>query len=87
MKRTTLMAASALVWAATAVLASVPGEGPPPAAEGTTYLGGAEMTYELFERTIEKNPGAVVTEYSWDATSCDPCPEPPPTIQTLSKSG
>lgn len=31
----------------------------------------------LFERTIEKNPGAVVTEYAWDATSCDPCPEPP----------
>ena len=31
----------------------------------------------LFERTIEKNPGAVVTEYSWDATTCDPCPEPP----------
>jgi len=31
----------------------------------------------LFERTTEKNPGAVVTEYSWDATSCDPCPEPP----------
>jgi len=31
----------------------------------------------LFERTIEKNPGAVVTEDSWDATSCDPCPEPP----------
>ncbi len=31
----------------------------------------------LFERTMEKNPGAVVTEYSWDATTCDPCPEPP----------
>jgi len=31
----------------------------------------------LFERTIEKNPGAVVTEYAWDATTCDPCPEPP----------
>ena len=31
----------------------------------------------LFERTLEKNPGAVVTEYSWDATTCDPCPEPP----------
>jgi hypothetical protein len=31
----------------------------------------------LFERTTEKNPGAVVTEYAWDATSCDPCPEPP----------
>ena len=31
----------------------------------------------LFERTTEKNPGAVVTEYAWDATTCDPCPEPP----------
>jgi len=31
----------------------------------------------LFERTREKNPGAVVTEYAWDASSCDPCPEPP----------
>jgi hypothetical protein len=31
----------------------------------------------LFERTIEKNRGAVVTEYAWDATTCDPCPEPP----------
>jgi hypothetical protein len=31
----------------------------------------------LFERTVQKNPGAVVTEYAWDATSCDPCPEPP----------
>jgi hypothetical protein len=31
----------------------------------------------LFDRTIEKNPGAVVTEYSWDASTCDPCPGPP----------
>jgi hypothetical protein len=31
----------------------------------------------LFDRTIEKNPKAVVTEYSWDASSCDPCPTPP----------
>lgn len=31
----------------------------------------------LFERTVNENPGAVVTEYAWDATSCDPCPEPP----------
>ena len=31
----------------------------------------------LFERTREKNPGAVVTEYAWDASTCDPCPEPP----------
>jgi hypothetical protein len=30
----------------------------------------------LFDRTIEKNPGAVVTEYAWDASTCDPCPGP-----------
>jgi MYXO-CTERM domain-containing protein len=30
----------------------------------------------LFDRTLEKNPHAVVTEYSWDASSCDPCPTP-----------
>jgi hypothetical protein len=30
----------------------------------------------LFDRTIEKTPKAVVTEYSWDAGSCDPCPGP-----------
>src|SRR6185436_1640105 len=29
-----------------------------------------------FDRTIEKNPGAVITEYAWDASSCDPCPGP-----------
>ena len=31
----------------------------------------------LFDRTLEKIPKAVVTEYSWDASSCDPCPSPP----------
>ena len=31
----------------------------------------------LFKKTVGANKGAVVTEYSWDATSCDPCPEPP----------
>jgi uncharacterized protein (TIGR03382 family) len=36
-----------------------------------------EFYAALFDRTLEKNPGAVVTEYSWDASSCDPCPEPP----------
>jgi len=41
----------------------------------------------LFERTIEKNPGAVVTEYSWDATSCDPCPEPPLRADELATLG
>jgi hypothetical protein len=30
----------------------------------------------LYDRTIEKNPGAVVTEYAWQATTCDPCPGP-----------
>ncbi|MEZ4262960.1 MAG: DUF2330 domain-containing protein [Polyangiaceae bacterium] len=28
----------------------------------------------LFDRTLEKNPRAVVTEYAWQATNCDPCP-------------
>jgi hypothetical protein len=36
-----------------------------------------EFYAALFDRTLEKNPGAVVTEYSWDAASCDPCPTPP----------
>ncbi|MBL0215766.1 MAG: DUF2330 domain-containing protein [Myxococcales bacterium] len=30
----------------------------------------------VFDRTLEKNPGAVVTEYAWQATTCDPCPGP-----------
>jgi len=30
----------------------------------------------LFDRTVEKNPGSVVTEYAWQATTCDPCPGP-----------
>ncbi len=30
----------------------------------------------LYDRTLEKNPGAVVTEYAWQATTCDPCPGP-----------
>jgi hypothetical protein len=35
-----------------------------------------EFYAALFDRTLEKNPGAVVTEYAWDASSCDPCPGP-----------
>ena len=31
----------------------------------------------LFDKTIEVNHGAAVTEYAWAATSCDPCPTPP----------
>jgi len=30
----------------------------------------------LFDRTVEMHPGAVVTEYAWQATTCDPCPGP-----------
>ncbi|HEY1546189.1 MAG TPA: DUF2330 domain-containing protein [Kofleriaceae bacterium] len=30
----------------------------------------------LFDATVEKHPGAVITEYSWGASSCDPCPGP-----------
>jgi hypothetical protein len=33
---------------------------------------------ELFDATLEKmNRRAVVTEYAWQTTSCDPCPSPP----------
>ncbi len=38
----------------------------------------AEFYAALFDKTIEANPGAVVTEYAWTATRsyhCDPCPE------------
>ncbi|MCS6902162.1 MAG: DUF2330 domain-containing protein, partial [Myxococcales bacterium] len=30
----------------------------------------------LFDLTVEKNPRAVVTEYAWSASTCDPCPGP-----------
>ncbi len=30
----------------------------------------------LFDRTLEKHPGSVVTEYAWQASTCDPCPGP-----------
>jgi MYXO-CTERM domain-containing protein len=36
----------------------------------------AQFYVALFDATLEKNPSAVVTEYSWDASSCDPCPGP-----------
>ena len=35
-----------------------------------------EFYAALFDRTVQQNPGAVVTEYSWAAGSCDPCPGP-----------
>jgi hypothetical protein len=30
----------------------------------------------LFDATLAKHPHAVVTEYAWDAMTCDPCPGP-----------
>ncbi len=41
----------------------------------------------LFDRTLEKNPKAVVTEYSWDASTCDPCPLPALTYAELATLG
>jgi MYXO-CTERM domain-containing protein len=35
-----------------------------------------EFYAALYDKTVEKNPGAVVTEYAWQATTCDPCPGP-----------
>ena len=46
-----------------------------------------EFYAALFDRTLEKNPGAVVTEYAWDAGSCDPCPEPPLTASEVATLG
>jgi hypothetical protein len=41
----------------------------------------------LFDRTLLKNPRAVVTEYSWASASCDPCPIPPLTESDLTILG
>jgi len=35
-----------------------------------------EFYTTLFDKTLEENPGAVITEYSWNAGTCDPCPGP-----------
>jgi len=41
-----------------------------------------EFYAALFDKTIEANPGAVITEYAWKASpqlgKCDPCPPTPP---------
>ncbi len=45
-----------------------------------------EFYAALFDHTLERVPNAVVTEYSWDSGSCDPCPGPtldPGDIATL----
>jgi hypothetical protein len=37
----------------------------------------------LFDRTLERHPGAVITEYAWGANNCDPCPGPVLTASDL----
>jgi hypothetical protein len=51
-------------------------------ADATRNQFGAFYT-KLFEDTLRKHPRAVVTEYAWQATSCDPCPTPPLTQAEL----
>jgi hypothetical protein len=41
----------------------------------------------LFDETLEKNPRSVVTEYSWDAGTCDPCPTPALSTNELATLG
>lgn len=36
----------------------------------------ASFYASVFDRVLERAEGAVVTEYSWSASSCDPCPGP-----------
>jgi len=37
----------------------------------------ASFYAQLFDETVQRHPRSVVTEYSWAAGSCDPCPTPP----------
>ena len=41
----------------------------------------------LFDRVMEEHPGAVVTEYAWDASTCDPCPGPTLSARDLDALG
>ena len=41
----------------------------------------------LFDDTVHAHPKAVVTEYSWDAATCDPCPGPALSAQDLATLG
>ncbi len=41
----------------------------------------------LFDATLEKTPKAVVTEYAWNAASCDPCPGPTLTEEDFATLG
>ena len=42
---------------------------------------------QLFDTTLARNAGAVVTEYAWQATTCDPCTGPTLQPQELATLG
>lgn len=42
-----------------------------------------EFYAALFDETMRRNPRSVVTEYSWQASGCDPCPGPVLTASDL----
>jgi hypothetical protein len=41
----------------------------------------------LFDATMAQNPKAVITEYAWQASNCDPCPRDPLTAADLMTLG
>lgn len=41
----------------------------------------------LFDSVLEAYPRSVVTEYAWQAGSCDPCPTPPLSMEELATLG
>jgi hypothetical protein len=55
-------------------------------AEGARNQFGGFYT-ALFDATVAQNPRAVVTEYAWQPTSCDPCPTPPLDMGDLATLG
>jgi MYXO-CTERM domain-containing protein len=46
-----------------------------------------EFYAALFDATLAKHAGAVVTEYAWDANTCDPCPGPTLSYSDLATLG
>ena len=46
-----------------------------------------ELYAALFDATLARNPKAIVTEYSWQSSSCDPCPAPALTAAEVASLG
>jgi hypothetical protein len=47
----------------------------------------ASVYNALFDDTLREHPRAVVTEYAWDAGTCDPCPGPALTAEDVATLG